>query len=74
VVAADLFLMGTRRYCNGGPGALGGIFVHEKHHGDGDIVKLGGWWAQKIESRFSFPVVDAVSTHSRVHSFWSLVL
>ena len=46
----------------------------EKHHGDGDIVKLGGWWAQKIESRFSFPVVDAVSTHSRVHSFWSLVL
>lgn len=46
------------RYVNGGPGALGGIFVHQKHHGDGTLVKLGGWWAQKISSRFAFPVVD----------------
>ena len=43
---------------NGGPGALGGIFVHEKHFDDSSLVKLGGWWAQKMSSRFAFPVVD----------------
>lgn len=47
------------RYVNGGPGALGGIFVHKNYHGDKSLVKLGGWWAQKVSSRFAFPVVDS---------------
>ena len=58
-VATDTFPMIVyHRYVNGGPGALGGIFVHKKHHSDESLVKLGGWWAQNISSRFAFPVVD----------------
>ena len=39
------------KYLNGGPGAVGGVFVHEKHHNKG-ISKLEGWWGVKESERF----------------------
>jgi len=40
------------KYLNGGPGAVGGIYIHEKYHHQQDIQRLTGWWGNKQESRF----------------------
>lgn len=40
---------------NSGAGAIGGIFVHEKHFDDlekGKLKKLDGWWSHEAETRF----------------------
>jgi kynureninase len=39
------------KYINSGPGAVGGAFVHEKHH-DSDIPRLQGWWGHNKLTRF----------------------
>jgi len=46
------------KYLNSGPGAIAGLFVHEKHSkstntGDSDFVpRLSGWWGSDKGSRF----------------------
>uniref|UniRef100_A0A7S3DE15 Kynureninase n=1 Tax=Palpitomonas bilix TaxID=652834 RepID=A0A7S3DE15_9EUKA len=47
----------TYKYLNSGPGALGGLFVHEKFHSSLQSLKDGpprfaGWWGNKFASRF----------------------
>ncbi|MFZ9262913.1 MAG: kynureninase [Chitinophagaceae bacterium] len=39
------------KYLNAGPGAVGGVFVHEKHH-HLPISRLEGWWGVQLEERF----------------------
>ncbi len=39
------------KYLNSGPGGIGGIFVHEKHH-QKNLKKLSGWWGYKSDERF----------------------
>ena len=39
------------KYLNGGPGTIGGVFVHEKHH-HSDQQRLTGWWGNHSETRF----------------------
>ena len=39
------------KYINSGPGAVGGAFVHEKHH-KSDRPRLEGWWGHDKETRF----------------------
>ncbi|CAE7523730.1 kynu [Symbiodinium natans] len=51
------------KYLNAGPGAIGGFFVHKKHHDQG-LPLLAGWWGQKQAVRFNMdhkwdPEVDA---------------
>ena len=36
---------------NGSAGAIGGIFIHERH-AHGDFPKLFGWWGQRPQTRF----------------------
>jgi kynureninase len=40
------------KYLNGGPGAVAGCFVHEKHARNQELVRFGGWWGNDPEVRF----------------------
>ncbi|MEU9843660.1 kynureninase [Actinomadura sp. NPDC048032] len=42
----------TYKYLNGGPGAVAGCFVHERHVRDASVPKLAGWWGTDPAVRF----------------------
>ena len=42
----------TYKYLNSGPGGVSGIFIHEKHATNKDLVRFGGWWGQDKDTRF----------------------
>lgn len=48
---ADFAIWCHYKYVNAGPGAVGGCFVHEKHHSY-DGPRLAGWWGHEESSRF----------------------
>jgi len=40
------------KYLNSGPGSVGSIFVHERHHTVSDMIRLEGWWGNRRDNRF----------------------
>ncbi len=40
------------KYLNGGPGAVGGAFIHERHSNNFDLPRFAGWWGHNKERRF----------------------
>lgn len=40
------------KYLNSGPGAVGGLYVHEKHAKDPSTFRLAGWWGHDTKTRF----------------------
>ena len=40
------------KYLNSGPGAIGGVFIHEKHHNDLSLNRFAGWWGHNKSTRF----------------------
>jgi kynureninase len=40
------------KYLNSSPGGVSGVFVHERHHKNKDLVRLAGWWGHNPATRF----------------------
>ncbi len=43
----------TYKYMNSGPGAVGAMFVHERHVDRSDLVRWDGWWGNAPDTRFA---------------------
>ncbi len=48
----DFAVWCSYKYLNGGPGAVGGIYVHEKFANNINTPRLAGWWGNDEKGRF----------------------
>ena len=49
---ADFACWCSYKYLNSGPGAIGGVFIHERHHKDNTLNRFAGWWGYDAGTRF----------------------
>jgi kynureninase len=48
----DFAIWCSYKYLNAGPGAVGGIYIHERWSGNSETPRLGGWWGNDEKTRF----------------------
>jgi kynureninase len=53
------------KYLNSGPGAIAGLFVHEKHFENFNRNRLEGWWGQSRSDRFKMTMAFRPSSNAR---------
>jgi kynureninase len=49
----DFAVWCSYKYLNAGPGAVGGVYIHEKHAADRKQPRMGGWWGNEESTRFN---------------------
>jgi kynureninase len=48
----DFAVWCSYKYLNGGPGAVGGAYLHERYASDKELIRMGGWWGNAEATRF----------------------
>lgn len=48
----DFAVWCSYKYLNGGPGAVGGAYVHQRYAHNQDHIRMGGWWGNDEAIRF----------------------
>ncbi|MES2689801.1 MAG: kynureninase [Bacteroidota bacterium] len=48
----DFAVWCSYKYLNSGPGGTSGVFVHERHGNNPELVRFAGWWGHEEGSRF----------------------
>jgi kynureninase len=70
----DFAVWCTYKYMNGGPGCVGGCFVHERHAREFNLPRFAGWWGQDKPTRFQmgpdFHTIPCAGVGSWELPFW----
>lgn len=51
----DFAVWCSYKYLNAGPGGVAGIYIHEKHCSNTELIRFAGWWGNNPETRFTMP-------------------